>query len=146
MQLQQFRLLRWIRQLQSHFEADVIAFEVMNNRTKVLAGEMMPGSNKQEFQSLATLGLVVTHSATVDKNRSSPYGFLTGAPFQLRHQGTLRCFVDTVYVAFFCAKPCSAHGACIGPWNAFDPGGQQPAPLVLQKSGRVAITSAIHLQ
>ena len=49
MQLQQFRLLRWIRRLQSHLEADVIAFEVMNNRAKVLAGEMVPGSNKKEF-------------------------------------------------------------------------------------------------
>ena len=113
MQLQQFRLLRWIRQLQSHLKSNVIAFEVVNNGAQVLSGKMMACSHQQQFQSLATLGLVVTHGVTIDKNRSSPYGFLPGPPFQLRHQRTLRCVVDAVYVAFFCAKPCPAHGACI---------------------------------
>ena len=75
MQLQQFRLLGWIRHLQRHLESNVVPFEVMNDGPQIRAGEVMARCHQQEFQPLATLGIVLPHGSGFTKTEAYLMGF-----------------------------------------------------------------------
>ena len=62
MQLQKFRLMRGIRHLQCHLEADVIAFEVLDQRAQILAGQVMTRCDQKKLKLLGSLGNVVVHA------------------------------------------------------------------------------------